>query len=152
MKLEDLPEEMQEAIKALEHGSNTIEVDITDALEDAKNLSEFKETVRIRMKDLIGEAQGAIADFCGDPAVNDALQISELSKTLESIRELYTALYNIDHRPEDFATEFFYMVGELLNGKKLSELRPAEPAAGTLRMMLENKNRIPDESKKSKGV
>lgn len=83
---------------------------------------------------------------------HDHLQISELSETLESIRELYTALYNIDHPPENFAIEFFYMVGELLNGKKLNELSPAEPAAGALRMMLEYKNRIPDESKKSKGV
>ena len=83
---------------------------------------------------------------------HDHLQISELSETLESIRELYTALYNTDLEPEEFATEFYYMVGALLNGKRLSDLRPAEPAAGTLRMMLENKNRIPDESKKSKGA
>jgi hypothetical protein len=73
MELEELPEEMQEAIKALEHGSNTIECDITDALEDAKNLSEFKETVLTRMKDLIGEVQGTIADFCGGPENPDSV-------------------------------------------------------------------------------
>ncbi|WAM22645.1 MAG: hypothetical protein OI715_00700 (plasmid) [Candidatus Methanoperedens sp.] len=38
MKLDDLPEEMQEKIVALKHGSNTIECDAMDALEDAKNL------------------------------------------------------------------------------------------------------------------
>ena len=136
MKLEELPEEIQEEIVALKHGSNTIECDVMDAHEDATNISDFKETVMTRMKDLIGEAQGAIAEFCGDPAVNDVLQISELSETLESIRKLYTALYNTDLEPEEFATEFFYMVGTLLNGKRLDELRPAEPVAGTLKELL----------------
>ncbi|CAG0992754.1 hypothetical protein METP3_02755 [Methanosarcinales archaeon] len=67
---------------------------------------------------------------------HDHLQISEPGETLESIRSLYTALYNIDHKPEDFATEFFFMVGELLNGKRLDELRPGGPAAGTLKELL----------------
>ena len=70
MELEELPEEMQEEIVALKHGSNTIECDVTDALEQAENISEFKETVRTRMKDLIGEAQGIITDFCGDAEVS----------------------------------------------------------------------------------
>jgi hypothetical protein len=73
MKLEDLPEEMQEEIVALKHGSNTIECDVMDALEDAKNLSDFKETVRNRMKDLMGEARGAIASFCDDSENPDSV-------------------------------------------------------------------------------
>ncbi len=67
MKLEELPVEMQEAIGELGHGSKTIEVDITDALDDVKNLSEFKEIVSTRMKDLIGEALDAMDNFCNDP-------------------------------------------------------------------------------------
>lgn len=70
---------------------------------------------------------------------HDHLQILKLDETLEAIRSLYTALYNIDHPPEDFAVEFFYMVGELLNGKKLRELRPQGPAAETLKELLETK-------------
>jgi|GEM_PF-2055409 len=67
---------------------------------------------------------------------HDHLQIFRLDETLEAIRSLYTALYNIDHPPEDFAVEFFYMVGELLDGKKLSELNPQGPAAETLKELL----------------
>lgn len=67
---------------------------------------------------------------------HDHLQISELGETLESIRNLYTALYIIDHPPEAFATEFFFMVGELLNGKGLDEMEPGGPAAGTLKELL----------------
>ena len=52
------------------------------------------------------------------------------------IEMLYHALYNTDLDPEDFALEFFYMVGELLNGKRLDELRPSGPAAGTLKELL----------------
>lgn len=52
------------------------------------------------------------------------------------IEMLYHALYNTDLDPEDFTTEFFYMVGELLNGKRLDELRPGGPAAGTLKELL----------------
>jgi hypothetical protein len=44
--------------------------------------------------------------------------------------------YNTGLKPEDFAIDFFYMVGELLNGNRLEELSPAEPAAGTLRELI----------------
>jgi hypothetical protein len=53
----------------------------------------------------------------------------------------YHALYNTELDPEDFATEFFYMVGELLNGKGLDELRPGGPAAGTLKELLVEQRR-----------
>jgi hypothetical protein len=64
------------------------------------------------------------------------LPILELNTALQSIRMLYEAFYNTDCNVPEFATEFFYMIGELLNGKRLDELRPAEPAAGTLRELL----------------
>lgn len=67
---------------------------------------------------------------------HDHLPISEVNSTLESIRRLYEGLYNTDCNTPDFATEFFFMVGELLNGKRLDELKPAEPAAGTLKELL----------------
>jgi hypothetical protein len=67
----------------------------------------------------------------------DHLPIFEVNSTLESIRRLYKGLYNTDCNTPDFATEFFYMVGDLLNGKRLEELSPAEPAAGTLRELLD---------------
>ncbi len=73
MEIEELPEEMQEEIVALKHGSYTIECDVNDALEQAENISEFKETVRTRMKDLIGEALDSIANFCADPENPDAV-------------------------------------------------------------------------------
>ncbi len=81
MELEELPEEMQEEIIALKHGSNTIECDVTDALEQAENISDFKETVRTRMKDLIGEAHGIITDFCGG-AENPDVVLSKIEGVL----------------------------------------------------------------------
>ncbi len=75
---------------------------------------------------------------------------------LETIRKMYTALFDTDLDTKDFAEDFFYIIGNILNGKTLeeifgsSEMSPRGPAAGTLRMILENKNRIPDESKKNK--
>jgi hypothetical protein len=80
---------------------------------------------------------------------HDHIQINELSVTLESIKELYTAFFDTDLNTLDFAADFFYMIGELLNGKKLNELNPAESAAGTLKIMLENKVMTTKENKKS---
>lgn len=73
-------------------------------------------------------------DIWGD---TEHIPISELNTALQSIRMLYEAFYNTDCNVPEFATEFFYMIGELLNGKRLDELRPAEPAAGTLRELLD---------------
>lgn len=67
MELEELPVEMQEAIGELKRASYTIESEITDALERAENISDFKEGVSTQMKDLIGEALDAMANFCNDP-------------------------------------------------------------------------------------
>ena len=79
---------------------------------------------------------------------HDHIQINELSVTLESIKELYTAFFDTDLNTLDFAADFFYMIGELLNGKKLNELKPSGSAAGTLKIMLENKGMTTTENKK----
>jgi hypothetical protein len=76
---------------------------------------------------------------------HDHLQISEVSAPLEIIQKMYTALFDTDLDTKDFAEDFFFIVGNILNGKTLeeifgsSEMSPRGPAAGTLRMMLENK-------------
>ncbi|CAG0960632.1 hypothetical protein METP2_00761 [Methanosarcinales archaeon] len=80
---------------------------------------------------------------------HDHIQINELSVTLESIKELYIAFFDTDLNTLDFAADFFYMIGELLNGKKLNELTPTGSAAGTLKIMLENKGMTTKENKKS---
>lgn len=80
---------------------------------------------------------------------HDHIQINELGVTLGSIRELYDAFYNTDLNTLDFAADFFYMIGEVLNGKKLNELKPAGSAAGTLKIMLENKGMTTKDNKKS---
>lgn len=73
-------------------------------------------------------------DIWGD---TEHLPISELNKALQSIRMLYEAFYNTDLDAAEFAIEFFYMIGELLNGKRLDELRPAGKAAEALRELLD---------------
>jgi len=55
MEIEDLPEDLREMVKALKHGSNTIECDVNDALENAGDLDEFKANVSNAMHDLVGE-------------------------------------------------------------------------------------------------
>ena len=57
MDYEDLPKEMKEAYDGLKHQSSTIECEIQDALEDAKNLEEFKESVVDRMRALHDEVE-----------------------------------------------------------------------------------------------
>ena len=44
-------------------------------------------------------------------------------KVLENIRKLCQGYYNTDQDTEGFAEEFFYAVGELLNGKSLRDLK-----------------------------
>jgi hypothetical protein len=57
MEFDDLPKDLQEIVEGLKHGAYTIECEVIEALEDAKNLEEFKASVKERMKDLSGEAQ-----------------------------------------------------------------------------------------------
>lgn len=60
MELDQLPEDMQDQIDLLKHGSSTVQMDILDALDSAKDIGEFKSLVDARMHDLIGEAQSAL--------------------------------------------------------------------------------------------
>lgn len=60
MELDQLPEDMQDQIDLLKHGSSTVQMDILDALDSAKDIGEFKSLVDAHMHDLIGEAQSAL--------------------------------------------------------------------------------------------
>lgn len=68
MDLEDLPEELQEMVEGLKHGSNTIECDVIDALENAETLIEFKENALNSINDLISEAEGIKEQLQGEKA------------------------------------------------------------------------------------
>ena len=43
-------------------------------------------------------------------------------KTLETIRKIYTGYYNTGQNTELFTEEFFYTIGEILQGKELKDL------------------------------
>ena len=43
-------------------------------------------------------------------------------KTLETIQKIYEGYYNTGQNTEEFAVEFFYTVGEILQGKELKDL------------------------------
>ncbi len=58
MDFEELPEDIQEQINMLKHGAQTIQSDVWDALESAKDLKEFQLQVDNCMDELISEAQG----------------------------------------------------------------------------------------------
>lgn len=64
MDIDDLPEDMQEDIIALKHGSATIEADVLQALDEAKNLKQFQESVKTAMNKLKGEIDLALKLFC----------------------------------------------------------------------------------------
>jgi len=64
MKLEELdPPYLQDLVHLLKHGSNTIECEISDALESANTTKEFRASVKLKMKDLITEARNTIFNF-----------------------------------------------------------------------------------------
>lgn len=56
MKIEDLPEDDQKVVRGLKHNPGTIEYDVLDSLENARNLSEFRELVKASMQKLRDEA------------------------------------------------------------------------------------------------
>jgi hypothetical protein len=64
MKLDDMPEAMQENILALKHGSATIEADVLQALDEAAILTEFKENVQTAMNELKGEIDSTLELLC----------------------------------------------------------------------------------------
>lgn len=49
--------------------------------------------------------------------------VSGKEKVLENIQKLYLGYYNTNQDTREFAEEFFYAVGELLNGKSLRDLK-----------------------------
>jgi hypothetical protein len=75
---EDLPDNMQEALKHLVHGSSTIETKVHVALEEV-NLAGFSERVEILMDSLVQEAIGTKYVFCGihEGVVLDAVKFLE---------------------------------------------------------------------------
>ncbi len=83
-------DEIKEKIDALKHGSNTIECDVKDALEQAENISDFEEIVRGRMKELIDEAQGVITDFCGDVGVSPVSSENSFAQILCEVKRTLT--------------------------------------------------------------
>ena len=64
MKIDDLPEDMQENIVALKHGSATIEADVFQALDEAGDLKQFRESVKTAMNKLKGEIDSTLQLFC----------------------------------------------------------------------------------------
>ena len=65
MKYNQLPQDLQELITFLGYGSYTIESDINDALETAKDIGEFRELSVTKMNELISEAREVI-DIMGE--------------------------------------------------------------------------------------
>lgn len=63
MDIDDLPEDMREDILGLKYGSATIEADVFQALDEAKNLKQFQESVKTAMNKLKGEIDSALKLF-----------------------------------------------------------------------------------------
>jgi hypothetical protein len=57
MKYEELPENMQKQIDELKHYAQTIQSDVSDALESEESLEEFRSQVDSSMDEIISEAQ-----------------------------------------------------------------------------------------------
>jgi len=58
MKAEDLPKELREMVDRLEYASSTIQNDIMDALDEAKDPQDFIEKAKARLESLKLEIQG----------------------------------------------------------------------------------------------
>ncbi len=50
------------------------------------------------------------------------ISTTEPNQKLDWIQRLYEGYYNTDQSPGLFAEEFFFAVGEILEGKKLEDL------------------------------
>ncbi len=66
MKIEELPQGLRDLVESLKHGSNTIESDIGDALENAQNVNEFKEKALRSLDALINEARDIKSTLKGE--------------------------------------------------------------------------------------
>ena len=60
MRLEDLSPKLQEEVRALKHGSYSIEADVDGALDEAEDLEDFKDAVHHAMICLVLEAKNTI--------------------------------------------------------------------------------------------
>ena len=58
MKAEDLPKELREMVDRLEYASSTIQNDIMDALDEAKDPQDFIEKAKARLESLKLEIKG----------------------------------------------------------------------------------------------
>lgn len=63
MKIEELPEDLQEAIESLKYGSLSIEADVMEALENAENLRDFKERASGALNNLMQEVKEVMIAF-----------------------------------------------------------------------------------------
>ncbi len=89
MDFEELPEDIQEQINMLKHGAQTIQSDVWDALESAKDLKEFQLQVDNCMDEIISEAQGVCMTLgTGKESENDiALRVEALKGTSKLVKE-----------------------------------------------------------------
>lgn len=96
MKEEELSEHLQNVLRQLRHSSGTIDYDITDSLDNANSVEDFRERVSEAMNNLIGEAECVKKMIVGDKeegslmsvtlTVDDARQIA--FETLRAVAAL----------------------------------------------------------------
>lgn len=91
---EDLPDNMQEALKHLGHGSSTIETNVHVALEASVNLAGFSERVEILMDSLAQEAICTKSVFCGihEGVVLDAVKFLDWINRTKRLQVDFTDL------------------------------------------------------------
>jgi len=66
MRFDDLDEGMQEVLSSLRHGSNTIECDVKDAMEEATTQEEFVHNAIKSLEALKNECDGVISELKED--------------------------------------------------------------------------------------
>ena len=64
MKIDELPKDMQEAIIMLKNNSATIEADVLQALDEAKDTESFIESIKTAMNDLEEEINSTRQLLC----------------------------------------------------------------------------------------
>lgn len=93
MKKEELPENLQNALKNLRHSSGTIDYDITDSLDNANCLGDFQDRVSQAMDNLIAEAECVkkVAGEKGQESVSIVLTVGEARQiAFETLRSVAT--------------------------------------------------------------
>lgn len=108
MIIEELPEDLREMVEGLRHGSNTIECDVNDALENAGSLDEFKANASNAMNDLISEAK-EIKDTLGKETVHVVIHL------FEGILETAVVYRSQDKARKDYEKRIIEAYGELVD-------------------------------------